>query len=124
MAPGFTFGPFCLLPRQRLLLDSGRPVRIGSRAFDILAVLVERPGELVTSKELLARVWPTTTVCDDNLSVHISALRRVLKGGGESRCIVNVPGRGYFFVAQVEVTAELAANEPARAARAMDAIAA
>ena len=52
------FGAFCLLPTQRLLLEADEPVRLGSRALDILIALVERHGELVTKKDLMARVWP------------------------------------------------------------------
>jgi DNA-binding winged helix-turn-helix (wHTH) protein len=103
MMTEFTFGRFRLLPRQRLLLENNRPVHLGSRALDILAALVERPGELIAKSELMTRVWPTTNVCEDNLTVHISALRRVLREGGCSRCIVNIPGRGYLFVTPVEM---------------------
>ena len=100
----FRFGSFRLLPSQRMLIESGRPVHVGSRALDILTVLIERPGELIDKRELMARVWPSTFVCADNLTVHISALRRVLREGGCNRCIVNVPGRGYLFVTPVEMS--------------------
>jgi hypothetical protein len=52
-----SFGPFRLVPTQRLLLEDDNPVRVGSRALDILTALVERPGELVGKHELIARVW-------------------------------------------------------------------
>jgi hypothetical protein len=55
-----SFGPFRLVPTQRLLLEDDNPVRVGSRALDILAALVERPGELVAKHELMARVWRGT----------------------------------------------------------------
>ena len=113
MMTEFSFGRFRLLPRQRLLLESDRPVHLGSRALDILAVLVERPGELIPKRELMTRVWPSTNVCDDNLTVHISALRRVLRDGGCSRCILNIPGRGYLFVAPVEASHGASAFGPA-----------
>ena len=77
-------------------------VAIGSRAFDILKVLVERPGALVSKDEIMAAVWPGTVVEDNNLTVQISALRRVLDGGrAEGSCIETVAGRGYRFVATV-----------------------
>ena len=96
------FGPFRLLPTQRLLLDADKPVRIGSRALDILVALVERRGELVSKGELMARVWPDTIVVEANLSVHVAALRRILRDGrGGNRYLVNIPGRGYRFVAPV-----------------------
>ena len=95
----FSFGSFRLLPTQRLLLSGDEPVRVGSRALDILIVLVERAGELVSKDELMARVWPNTFVVPANLTVHVATLRRALRGDG--RYFVNIPGRGYFFVAPV-----------------------
>ena len=62
-----SFGPFRLLPAQRLLLEGDKPGRLGSRALDILIVLVERPGELVGKEELMARVWRGTFVEEGNL---------------------------------------------------------
>src|SRR6516225_644331 len=99
-----SFGPFRLLPTQFLLLEAGKPVPIGSRALQILIVLLERPGELVSKQELMTRVWPNVFVEPANLTVHISALRRMLRDGQDgNRFIINIPGRGYSFVAAVEV---------------------
>src|SRR6478736_4064549 len=97
-----SFGPFRLLAMQRLLLEGDQPVRLGSRAFDILAALVERAGEVVGKQELFARAWPTTLVEEANLKIQVSALRRALGDGqGDNRYVVNVVGRGYNFVAPV-----------------------
>jgi len=97
-----SFGPFRLLPAQFLLLEGDKPVPLGSRAMHILIVLLERPGELVTKQELMARVWPNLFVEPANLSVHVSALRRALRDGRDgSRFIINIPGRGYCFVAPI-----------------------
>ena len=94
-----SFGPFRLLPTQFLLLEGGKPVPLGSRALQILIVLLERPGELVSKQELMARVWPNVFVEPANLTVHISALRRMLRDGRDgNRFIINIPGRGYSFV--------------------------
>src|SRR5258708_22289825 len=94
------FGPFRLLVAQRLLLEGATPVRLGSRAFDILAALVERAGEVVGKEELIARAWPQTFVEEANLKIQVSALRRALGDGqGNNRYIITVPGRGYNFVA-------------------------
>jgi predicted ATPase/DNA-binding winged helix-turn-helix (wHTH) protein len=96
----FAFGPFRLLAAQRLLLEGDTPVRLGSRAFDILAALVERAGEVVGKEELIARAWPQTFVEEANLKIQVSALRRVLGDGqGDNRYVITVPGRGYNFVA-------------------------
>lgn len=71
-----SFGPFRLVPSQFLLLERDKPVQLGSRALEILVALLERPGELITKQELLARVWPNIFVEPANLTVHVSALRR------------------------------------------------
>ena len=93
------FGPFRLLPAQFLLLEGSSPVAIGSRALEILIVLLERPGKLVTRRELMARVWPNLFVEPANLTVHICALRRALRDGRDgNRFIINIRGRGYCFV--------------------------
>jgi DNA-binding winged helix-turn-helix (wHTH) protein len=100
-----SFGPFRLLPTQFLLLEGDKPVALGSRALEILIALLERPGELVRKQELMARVWPNVFVEPANLTVHMSALRRTLRDGRNgNRFIINVPGRGYSFVASVAVT--------------------
>lgn len=78
------------------------PMAIGSRALDILGVLVEQPGKLVSRDAIITAVWPATVVEDNNLSTQIAALRRVLdQGRGEGSCIQTVSGRGYRFVAPV-----------------------
>src|SRR5471030_1779588 len=86
----FGFGRFQLLRGQKMLLDCGNPVRLGSRALEILIALTERAGEVVTKAELIALVWPSTYVDEANLRVHIAALRKVLGDGADgSRFIVN-----------------------------------
>jgi DNA-binding winged helix-turn-helix (wHTH) protein len=78
------------------------PIAIGSRALDVLGVLVERPGDLVSRDAIIAAVWPATVVEDANLNMQIAALRRVLDDGrAEGSCIQTVSGRGYRFVAPV-----------------------
>jgi predicted ATPase/DNA-binding winged helix-turn-helix (wHTH) protein len=101
----FAFGPFMLVPERQLLLKGEAPVRIGSRALDILTALVERPGELVGKRELLARGWPNIVVEESNLKVNIAALRRALGDGPDvAKYIATVTGRGYRFVAPVQTT--------------------
>lgn len=95
-----SIGAFQLLPTQRLLLKGDETVKIGSRAFDILHALAERPGEVISQKELLAKVWPDVFVEEVSLRVHMAALRKVLEDGTEKvRYLANVPGRGYSLVA-------------------------
>jgi predicted ATPase/DNA-binding winged helix-turn-helix (wHTH) protein len=98
--PAVSFGPFRLVAAQRLLLEGDKPVRLGGRAFDILAALVERAGEVVSKEELIARAWPATFVEEANLKIQVSALRRALGDGqGDNRYVATVVGRGYIFVA-------------------------
>jgi DNA-binding winged helix-turn-helix (wHTH) protein len=93
------FGRFRVLLRQRRLLAGGEPVELGARAFDILMVLVEADGALVTKDELLRLVWPDVVVCPDNLRVQMFALRKAL---GEDRELVQTEhGRGYRFTGAV-----------------------
>jgi predicted ATPase/DNA-binding winged helix-turn-helix (wHTH) protein len=99
----YSFGAFHLLPARQLLLNGDVRVRLGSRALQILVMLVERSGELVSKEELIACAWPDTCVEDNNLKVQIAALRRVLSPEAESpQFIATSNGRGYCFVAAVE----------------------
>jgi predicted ATPase/DNA-binding winged helix-turn-helix (wHTH) protein len=97
-----SFGPFQLVRSRKLLLRDGREVRLGSRAIELLTALVERAGEVVGKNELIAYVWPDTIVEENNLRVHITALRKCLaEGQAGARYIVNMAGRGYSFVAPI-----------------------
>src|SRR5262249_2482477 len=94
-----SFGRFRLDLARRELRRDNTPVRLGSRAFDILCVLASAGGKVVTKDELMERVWAGVIVEEHNIQVHISALRRAFEedGDGES-WIVTVPGRGYRFL--------------------------
>ncbi|TWI49742.1 putative ATPase [Pseudoduganella flava] len=106
------FGPFRLLPLQRVLLEDGRPVKLGSRAFDILAALAERHGAIVPKHELIARVWPGTVVEESNLRVHVAALRRALRDSAGRRMIGSVAGQGYALLPPVQWQAPAAPPLP------------
>ena len=106
------FGRFRLLIRQRELRSGDKPVALGSRAFDVLLVLLEAHGDLVTKEELLARAWPGIVVEESNIQVQISALRKAL--GKDRNLIVTVPLRGYRFTGEVR---ELSETDSARSAR-------
>jgi len=101
---GLEFGRFRVLPRRRQLLVDGAPVELGTRAFDLLMVLLEAEGELVTKDELLHRVWPGTVVDENNIQVQISALRRAF--GADRNLILTVPLRGYRFTATIRALGE------------------
>jgi predicted ATPase/DNA-binding winged helix-turn-helix (wHTH) protein len=102
----FVFGRYRLSERARSLRRDGEAISLASRAFDLLAVLLDNHGLVVSRDELLRRVWPDGVVHENNLAVQMSALRRVL---GETRDghphIATVPGRGFQFVATVAVEA-------------------
>jgi TolB-like protein/DNA-binding winged helix-turn-helix (wHTH) protein len=103
--------------------EAGDPVRVslGSRALDVLRVLIERHGDLVPKDELMAAVWPNTVVEEANLTVQISTLRRVLDNGRPGPgCIQTAPGRGYRFVAAVTRLDQVAVAEDSLASAAID----
>jgi DNA-binding winged helix-turn-helix (wHTH) protein len=84
-----------------------KPVPLGSRAADLLLLFLQRPGELVSKKEIMDAVWPNTVVEESNLPVQIAAVRRALEShpdGGNA--ILTVPGRGYRFTLPVRPEAE------------------
>lgn len=96
------FGRFRVLLRQRQLVADGGPIELGTRALDLLLVLLEADGSLVTKDELMTRVWPGINVAEENLKVQISALRKAL---GEDRDFIRTEfGRGYRFTAAVRST--------------------
>jgi DNA-binding winged helix-turn-helix (wHTH) protein/TolB-like protein len=98
--PGFVvFGHFEWQPARRRLLVDGKPAPLGSRALDVLAVLVEQRDRVVGKNELMALVWPDVVVEENNLQVQVSALRKVLG----SDTISTIPGRGYRFTPQADV---------------------
>ncbi|HET7085407.1 MAG TPA: winged helix-turn-helix domain-containing protein [Rhizomicrobium sp.] len=93
-----SFGPFRVDRARRLVEQDGAPIQLGSRAFDILALLLEQAGQVVGKEELLRKVWPNSFVEEGSLRFHITALRKAL---GEARYVTNIAGQGYSFVAPV-----------------------
>jgi predicted ATPase/DNA-binding winged helix-turn-helix (wHTH) protein len=113
-----SFGAFQLFPNERLLKRGDDVVRLGSRAFDVLAVLADRPGEIVGSRELVDKVWPDVFVEEASLRFHIAQLRKALGDGVEGgRYVLNVPGRGYTLVEPATRLVVEAAPEPDPATR-------
>jgi predicted ATPase/DNA-binding winged helix-turn-helix (wHTH) protein len=109
-----SFGSFQLFPSARAIEKAGVPLALGARALDILMVLVEHAGEVVSHKELMSRAWRGLVVDPSNLRVHVSSLRKALGDLDDTpRYIANVAGQGYCFVAPVAHGA--AASAPARA---------
>jgi DNA-binding winged helix-turn-helix (wHTH) protein/Tol biopolymer transport system component len=99
----FSFAEFEVDTAKRLLLKNGHPVALNPKTFDLLLTLVENRGEIVHKNELLDKVWANQFVEENNLTVHISALRKALgERKNEHRFLVTVPGKGYKFVGDVK----------------------
>lgn len=93
------FGPFRLLRLRRLLFRGDEQLVLGSRAMEILLVLIEQPGEIISKAEIIHRVWPDTFVEEANLRVQIAGIRRALGDeSAEPLYLQTVAGRGYRFV--------------------------
>jgi DNA-binding winged helix-turn-helix (wHTH) protein/pimeloyl-ACP methyl ester carboxylesterase len=112
----YRFGPFSLDVRERRLARASEVIPLRGKVFDMLSVLVENSGRLLTKQELLDAVWPETAVEENNLNHNVSVLRKVLgeKATGQ-KYIETVPKVGYRFTAPVEITASPArpATSPA-----------
>lgn len=111
----YSFGPYVLVPERQSLMRDHTTVRVGSRALEILAALIERPGELVGKAELVSRVWPDTFVEESNLKVNVAALRRALGDAPDgTQYIATVSGRGYRFVFPVRISGQSDASVTAK----------
>jgi predicted ATPase/DNA-binding winged helix-turn-helix (wHTH) protein len=106
-----SIGPFRLVASQRRLTKNDETVKLGGRALDVLIALAERPGEVVSQRELIAKVWPNLSVEDTSLRVQIAALRKALDCDG-TRYIATVPGQGYCLVAPFSRSWVDGASEP------------
>lgn len=89
------FGRYCARPAARELTRDGEPVCIGSRAFDLLVVLLQSRGNIVSKDDIVGHVWPTTIVDESNLRFQMATLRKAI--GEERDRIKTIPGRGYLF---------------------------
>lgn len=105
----YGFAGFELKPLERAVMQAGKPVKLGARAFDVLMALIDRRDRVVSKDELFDIVWPGLVVEENNLQVQVSSLRKLLG----PNVIATIPGRGYQFVSPLET-----AVGPAPAARA------
>ena len=95
---GYRFGRHALLPVQRQLLCDGMPLKLGARAFDVPHALIEQRHRHLPKVELIERVWPDVVVEENNLEVHVWALRKLLG----AQAIATIPGRGYRFALPIQ----------------------
>ncbi len=100
--PHIEFGPFQFDAAAQQLTRDGKPVQLKGKACELLRVLVEHRGEVLSKDELMKLLWPDTVVEENNLTVHMTALRKALGDSPDKHhYIVTIPGRGYRFVAEV-----------------------
>jgi DNA-binding winged helix-turn-helix (wHTH) protein/tetratricopeptide (TPR) repeat protein len=98
----YEFGPFQVVPEERLLLHQGKPLHLATRAFDTLLVLIRSPSRLVEKSELMRVVWADSVVEEGNVTLAIWMLRNTLgDDGSEHRYIQTVAKHGYRFVCSV-----------------------
>jgi DNA-binding winged helix-turn-helix (wHTH) protein len=107
MAPTtYTFGTFRLDTARRLLFSGNEITPLRERAFQLLLLLIEAAGEVVSKETLASKVWPESIVSDANLSQHIYLLRRMLREKASDRSyIMTVSGVGFRFAAPITVPA-------------------
>ena len=94
----YRFGQVEVRPGERRILINGQPANVGARAFDVLIALIDRRDRVVSKDELLEIVWPGLVVEENNLQVHVSALRKLLG----PQALVTIPGRGYRLALTLE----------------------
>src|SRR5437870_11055393 len=103
----YEFGPFRIDARERRLLRNGEVVPLTPKVFDILLVLIQNSGHILTKDEVMKLVWPDTAVEEGNIARNISTLRNALgERPRESKYIETVPWRGYRFIASVKEVPE------------------
>ena len=103
----YEFENYRLLPSERLLYRGEENIPLKSKVFETLLTLVRHPGKLLTKDELMTKIWGSNFVEEANLTQNIFTLRKLFgEKPRDHRFIVTVPGRGYRFVAPVEVVTE------------------
>lgn len=101
--PGTRIGPYELLIDERVLAFRGRPAAIAPKAVDVLIVLADDAGRIVSKAELMDRVWPETFVDEANLTQNVYVLRRRFERDASGVRIENVPKRGYRLIVPPQV---------------------
>jgi DNA-binding winged helix-turn-helix (wHTH) protein len=103
----YEFDSFRIDPEERVLSQSGTPIPLNPKAFEILVVLVQHSERVVLKDDLMKQLWPDSFVEEANLTQNIFMLRKALGESGRShRYIVTIPGRGYRFATRVTEVSE------------------
>lgn len=102
----YTFKNFTLNVQRRTLFNGAKAVRLNPKTFDLLALLVEKAGDVVTKEQILTDIWNESYVEEGNIAVHVSRLRNALGETKETPFIKTVSGNGYCFVAPVREMSE------------------
>src|SRR5690242_615646 len=110
MATVHTFGPFCLDGDAEILFCGAEPTALGRRAIALLRLLLERAGTPVSKDALMEAAWPGLAIEENNLTVQIAALRRVLRKAAGETWIETLPRRGYRYVGPAVITDNLVAD--------------
>src|SRR5262249_23917408 len=106
----YLFGPFVLDPADHRLTCDGRRIAVPAKAWQILLMLVEAGGRLVSHETFRAKLWPTVVVEDRTLTVHMSTLRKALSAGSPTDFIETVSRAGYRLAAPVRVLSQAEAS--------------
>ncbi len=113
----YEFGQFRMDPARKILWRDGEPVNLTSKAFEMLQVLIERSGKVVSKDELMQALWPDSFVEESNLTQHISVLRKALgETPQDHRYILTIPGRGYRFAESVRFVSQAEVDTGAQVA--------
>ena len=115
MLPLFRFGQFELHPAARELRKDGVRVRLQDQPFELLSMLVERPGELLTRDELRQRLWPNGFFVDfeQGLNAAMKRVRRALGDDADNpRFVETLRGHGYRFIGAVETLEHVGSRPP------------
>ena len=108
----YSFAEFEVDAKKRLLLKNAQAISLNSKTFDLLLFLIENHNRVLSKNELLDKVWEGQFVEENNLTVQISALRKIFgEKKNEQKFIVTIPGKGYKFVADVRLPVESSEQE-------------
>lgn len=113
----YAFGEFLVDPQNRVLRKGECPIALTPKAFEVLLLLIQHSGEIVSKDDLMQTVWPDSFVEESNLTQTVFMLRKALGETANHRYILTVQGRGYRFAPDVTAVPATAAHVPARQTR-------